>query len=166
MTRNMRTLSGSAVLAVFICVTVSSAATSADYPFHRNADEIVVTRGDKVLGKIPCERIALDGGGRWKKMAGHSVAYTRTQIGQASDGTLYVHGGAPYGEYWVIESAGDVMFASKDDGRTWTSWNVDLPEKRFIGTFAVLSDDSFLAAATEPADNRVTFYRSTDRGKT
>lgn len=166
MTRNIRTLKAPAILAVIVCVAASSAATSADYPFHRNPDEIVVTRGDKVLRTIACERIALDSGGRWKKMAGHRAAYIRTQIGRASDGTLYVHGGGAYGEYWVVESALDVMFASEDEGRTWTSWNVDLPEKRLIGTFTVLRDDSFLAAATEPADNRVTFYGSTDRGKT
>ena len=134
--------------------------SEADYPYHQNADELVVTQGDKVIKTLPCERIVLDGTGRWNN--GH----IRGQIGMTSDGTMYAQVGGAYGAYWVVKECLNVMFRSTDQGRSWESWNVDLPEQRIIGAFAVLNDDTFLAATTEPAGNRVCYYRSQDRGKT
>ena len=42
------------------CLAVSGSRALADYPFHADADRIVVTRGDTVVSKLPCERITLD----------------------------------------------------------------------------------------------------------
>jgi len=131
-----------------------------DYPYHQNADELVVTRGDEVIKTLACERIVLDGRGRWN--SGH----IRGQLGMTSDGTLYAQVGGAYGSYWVVKECRNIIFCSTDQGRTWTSWDVDLPEDRFIGAFAVLNDDTFLAATTEPTDDRVCYYNSKDRGKT
>ena len=36
-----------------------------DYPHHQNADALVVTRGDEVVRTLDCERVVLDGQGRW-----------------------------------------------------------------------------------------------------
>jgi len=150
---------------LMIFMAAGSATTLAEYPFHVDEDQIVVTRGDRILGTLPCERIALDGNGRWTRL--HAVAYLRGHIARTSDGNLYAHGGGAYGEYWVVKSCRDVFFVSENDGRTWSKgWNVDLPQERMIGTFTVLRDDSFLAMATEPADDVASFYRSTDRGQT
>jgi len=154
------------LLAIVVCIAFLSIHAFADYPFHENPDELVVTRGDTVLRKLPCERVVLDGGeGRWRSTG--EYAYIRGQVGRTSDGTLYTWVGGAWGAYYIAESARNVMFASEDEGRTWPKqWNVDLPKKRMIGNFLVLSDDSFLASATEPGDDRVSFYRSTDRGLT
>ncbi len=132
----------------------------ADYPFHEDPNVLVVTRGDEVVNRLPCERIALDGGGRWHN------DHIRGQVGQTSDGTIYAQVGGAYGAYWVVGEGLNVMFASDDEGRTWESWNIDLPEKRIIGAFTVLNDDSFLAAATGPGDTSIRYYRSEDRGHT
>ena len=131
-----------------------------DYPYHQNADELVVTRGDEVVRTLPCERVVLDGRGRWNN--GH----IRGQVGMTSDGTLYAQVGGAYGAYWVVGECRNVMFVSTDQGRTWTSWDVDLPQKRIIGAFTVLQDDTFLAGAIQPSDNCISYYRSTDRGQT
>ena len=131
-----------------------------DYPYHQNADELVITRDDEVTGTLPCERVVLDGKGRWNN--GH----IRGQVGMTTDGTLYAQLGGAYGAYWVVKECRNIMFCSTDQGRTWESRDIDLPEERIIGTFAVLSDDTFLAATTEPAGNRVCYYRSEDRGET
>jgi hypothetical protein len=132
----------------------------AEYPFHQKVDELVVTNGDQVLRTLPCQRIALDGAGRWGN------DHVRGQLGRTSDGTLYAQVGGAYGAYWVVGQGRNVMFASSDEGRTWTRSDVDLAEGRIIGAFAVLGDDSFLAAATESTDERITFHRSADRGRT
>ena len=141
-------------------VTAAAAPAAADYPFHQDPTQLAVTRGDRVVRQLPCERIALDGNGRWGN------THIRGQAGRTSDGTIHAQVGGAYGAYWVVGKGRNVMFASTDEGRTWTGRNVDLPKKRIIGALAVLSDDAFLAAATEPGDARVSFYRSTDRGKT
>ena len=48
-----------------------------EYPFHVNPDELVVTCGDRVVDRLPCERVALDSGGRWKTWhVGASLART------------------------------------------------------------------------------------------
>ena len=141
-------------------VTPGPVAPGPEYPFHQNAAELVVTRGDKVVKTLPCERIVLNGNGRWNN--GH----IRAQVSMASDGTLYAQAGGAYGAYWVVGECRNVMFSSTDQGRTWTSWNVDLPDKRIIGAFAVLQDDTFLAGAIQPSDNVISYYRSTDRGQT
>lgn len=130
--------------------------------YFANPNEIVVTRDGEVVKTLPCNRVPLDGHGRWKAFHGH--AYINAQVHQTSDGVLYAQVGGPYGAYYVVECTRSVMFASKDSGETWESWDVDLPHDRVIGTFAILQDDTFLAAATEPADNRVSYYVSTDRG--
>ncbi len=155
-----------AVMASFALSCSLALAADDPYPYHADKDKLVVTRGDKILRTLPCERIELSGGGRWSKPDGHENAYISTQIAKTSDGTLYVQGGGAYGEFWVIKTVRNVMFESKDQGRTWTSWNIDLPEDRVIGAFIVLKDDSFLCAATQPSDDRISYYRSLDRGKT
>ena len=132
----------------------------ADYPFHQDPKVVVVTRGDEVVNSLPCERIALDGGGRWHN------DHVRGHVGQTSDGTIYAQLGGAYGAYWVVGEGLNVMFASGDGGRTWESWNVDLPEERVIGVFTVLNDDSFLAGATGPGATSIRYYRSGDRGPT
>ena len=154
-------------VAVFALVLVQQWRTTAagQYPFHLDDSQIVITRGDRVLGTLPCERVSLDGKGLWTRL--HDVAYIRAHVARTSDGKLYVHGGGAYGAYWVVESCDDVFFVSEDDGRTWSEgWHVDLPDKRMIGTFTVLADDSFLAMATQPSGDVASFYRSADRGKT
>jgi len=138
---------------------------AAEYPFHQKTDELVVTRGGEVIRTLPCERIPLDGKGRWG-VGPSGYHYIRGIPGQTSDGNIYAQVGGAYGGYWVVKTCQNVMFASEDQGRTWTSWNVDLPKQRIIGAFTVLRDDSFLAATTEPTDDRVCYYRSIDRGRT
>jgi hypothetical protein len=154
----------SSVVATLTIASLSAANPSA-FPHHQNPDEIVVTRGDKVLGSIPCERIVLDGKGRWNTEGGY--CYTRGQVGRTSDGKMYARVGSAWGAYFVAESSLDVFFESHDDGRTWPGrWNVDLPQKRLPGNFIVLDDDSFLVSATQSTDSVVSIYRSTDRGRT
>ena len=76
------------LLAIVVCNAFLSIHAFADYPFHENPDELVVTRGDTVLRKLPCERVVLDGGeGRWQSTG--EYAYIRGQVGRTSDGTLY-----------------------------------------------------------------------------
>ena len=104
------------VMLTLLCQASTTA--RAQCPYHRAHDEITITRGDRILGSLPCERITLDGGGRWTRM--HAVAYIRAHLGRTSDGKLYAHGGGAYGEYWVVESCRDVFFVSEDDGRTWS----------------------------------------------
>ena len=130
-----------------------------EYPYHQNADELVVTRDDDVVSTLPCERVVLHGNGRWHN--GH----IRGQVGITSDGTLYAQAGGAYGAYWVVGECRNVMFASTDQGCTWTSWDVDLPDNRIIGALAVLNDDTFLAGAIQPSDNCISYYQSQDRGK-
>ena len=143
---------------------IVSACPGAEYPFHADATKLVITQGDKIVDTQPCERIVLDGAGRWQTVGGY--AYIRGQIAQTSDGTLYAQVGGAYGAYWVVKTARNVMFESRDQGRTWQRWNIDLPHERIIGALTALQDDSFLAATTEPGDGQVCYYRSTDRGRT
>ena len=137
-----------------------------DYPFHGDPAKLVVTRAGKVVTTLPCERVPLDGKERWGQMGGHGVAYIRAHIGQTSDGQLYAQVGGCWGAYWVVSSARNVMYESMDLGKTWTSWNLDLPNGRIIGEFAVLNDDTFLVGATQDGDNCVSYYSSSDRGRT
>ena len=149
------------LLAALTGLLMSTAhSASADYPFHANADELVVTRGDDVINTLPCERIMLDGQGRWTN------DHVRGHVGMTTDGTLYAQVGGAWGAYWVVGKGRNVMFKSTDQGRTWESWNVDLPEERIIGVFAVLKDDTFLAGATQPGDECISYYSSKDRGQT
>jgi len=129
-----------------------------EYPFHMNPDELVVTCGDRVVDRLPCERTALDCGGRWKTW--HVGAF----LCRTSAGELYVSiGGDP-----------TVTLASSDDGRTWRSWDMNIPEDRRMSCLTVLSDDSLVAgtaARQEPdagdasARQPIRFYRSTDGGR-
>jgi hypothetical protein len=131
-----------------------------EYPFHQNADELVVTRGDEVIKTLSCERIPLDGQDRWNN--GH----IRGQVGKTTDGTLYAQLGGAYGSYWVVRECRNVMFSSTDQGRTWSRWHVDLPDDRIIAAFTVLADDTFLVGTVQPSDDCIGYYLSSDRGKT
>jgi len=95
-----------------------------------------------VVDTLPCERVALDSGGRW------TTWHIGAAVARTSDGNLYaVLGGDP-----------TVALVSTDGGRTWTDWNVELP-RGLAGALTALADDSLLGAAER------TFYRSTDRGQ-
>ncbi len=151
--------------ALLIVLTFGGAGAFAQYPHHVDDSKIVITRGDEVLGSLPCERITLDGGGRWTRL--HSVAYIRAHIARTSDGRLYAHGGGPYGAYWVVKPCPDVFFMSEDEGRTWPQrWNVDLLDGSMISALTVLTDDTFLVMTTDPDNKTASFFRSTDRGRT
>ena len=154
------------VLLAVVCLPTVRVRAADDYPFHSDPAKLVVTRGGEVVTTLPCERIPLDGKGRWSTLRGQNLAYVRGQVGQTSDGRLYAHLGGCWGHYWAVSAARNVMFESQDRGRTWTSWNVDLPEGRIIGEFHVLNDDTFLAGATQSSDNCVSYYSSSDRGRT
>ena len=75
---------------------LAGTASAAKYQFHKNPDELVVTLGDKVIQRLPCERIPLEGKGRWDKKAGGHYN-TRGQIGRTSDGTIYAQVVGVYG---------------------------------------------------------------------
>ena len=161
MRRKPQTFNAAVLMTVLAGLVISTTGpVRAAYPFHKDPDKLVVTRGDKVVKALPCERIMLDGKGRW----GHYQL--RGHIGATSDGTLYAQVGGVWGGGSIVSQCRNVMFKSTDQGRTWTSWNVDLPQKRIIVVFAVLNDDTFLAGATEPGDRCVSYYSSQDRGKT
>ena len=148
------------VIAMLIACETACRPARAQYPHHSDPDKLVVTRGDEVVDTLSCERIKLDGDGRWKNL------HVRGHIGETGDGALYAQVGGAWGAYSVVGECRNVMFKSTDQGRTWQRWNVDLPQDRIIGVFAVLHDDTFLAAATQPGDDRINYYSSIDRGKT
>ncbi|MGC9317210.1 MAG: sialidase family protein [Armatimonadota bacterium] len=131
-----------------------------EYPYHQERELLVVTRGDEIVERLPCERIPLAGGDRWGN------DHIRAHVGRTTDGTIYAEVGGGYGAYWVVGEVRGIIFASSDGGRTWQSRNVDLPDERVVGAFTVLDDDSFLAAATQPSDTTISYFRSKDRGQT
>ena len=64
-----------------------------------------------------------------------------------------------------------IMFASSDQGRTWSGHDPDLPQDRYVVCMTALPDDSLLAGTLvrqgrhvgdTPAEQPVRFYRSAD----
>lgn len=153
------------IATAIVTLGMGGRALADQYPFHADPGVLVVTRGDRTLARMPCERIDLEGAGRWGGPSGHANPYVSAHLKRASDGKLYLQCGASTGAYWVCKDTRSVMFESLDDGRTWTKWNVDLPQGRNIGAFTILEDDAFLVAATQPSDDMVSYYLSTDRGR-
>jgi hypothetical protein len=120
------------------------------YPYHQGPDELVVTQGDRVVGRLPCAHVPLDGGGLWDSQ------HVAASLGRTSDGTLHavVRGGS-----------GSLLFHSADDGRAWTGRPVTVGDRAQIGAFAVLADDRFVAAAADDDNGRILFFGSRDRGR-
>ena len=121
----------------------------AKYPFHQDSEKLLITHGDQVVDTLPCRRMALD-----TQRAPYTSRHTAGHIGRTSDGTIYA----------AIANESVVLLASADEGLTWTRINDDLPK----GSFAVLRDDSFISAGTDPNEQggmSMAFYRSTDRGR-
>lgn len=121
----------------------------AKYPLHQNPDQVPITRGDEVIGAVPCQRMALEG----QQQPYHR--HTTGAIGRTSDGTIYT----------AISNESNVLFSSSNEGQTWTCINDDLPQ----GMFTVLNDGSLSLAgsvANENGQRRMSFHRSTDRGQT
>jgi len=153
MAKELRILAGIFMTVVIGGLLMSTNASAAsdypvdEYPFHQNPDELVVTRSDHVVNTLPCERIALD-------VEGRTTPHIGASVGRTSDGTLYA----------AISGGPTALFASTDDGRTWTRSDVDVPEDGGIGVFTVLADDSFLGVAGGAA-KPISFYRSADRGQ-
>ena len=114
-------------------------------PRYDNPAELAVTIGDRIVDRLPCERIRLEYDWPWKT---HQIG---TGIGRTRDGTLFA-------------SLDRVMFESSDQGRTWAGWEIDVPSS--IAAFLVLADDSMLMARCNDARNAIDFHRSTDRGRT
>ena len=118
-----------------------------DHPFYRQPDELLVTRGQQVVTALPCERILLSREERWPThhIGGH--------LGRTRDGILHaLVSGSPAVQRWT----------SADEGRTWIDEELDLPG---LGAFAVLADDTFLAAAGG-GDSPIRILCSPDRGHT
>jgi len=117
-----------------------------DHPFYRNADEVLVTRGQEVIARLPCERILLLREESWPShhIGGH--------VGRTSEGTLYA----------MVAGGMVVMrWVSQDEGRTWTGEEIDLSG---LGAFAVLADDTFLAA-NGGGEEPIRILCSPDRGR-
>jgi hypothetical protein len=125
----------------------SNPLAQSDHPFYVNSDELVVTRGLDPVAASPCQRTLLPREQTWPThhIGGH--------LGRMLDGTLC-----------ALVAGGEAVsrWMSPDGGRTWQPGVTDLLG---VGAFAVLGDDTFLAAAGG-GEEAIRILRSIDRGGT
>jgi hypothetical protein len=125
----------------------SNPLAQSDHPFYVNSDELVVTRGLDPVAASPCQRTLLPREQTWPThhIGGH--------LGRMLDGTLC-----------ALVAGGEAVsrWMSPDGGRTWQPGATDLLG---VGAFAVLGDDTFLAAAGG-GEEAIRILRSIDRGET
>ena len=118
-----------------------------DHPYYQQEDELLITRDLEVTGRLPCTRTLLPRTERWPThhIGGH--------LGRTRNGTLYaLLTGSPAAQRWI----------SEDDGLTWKGEELDLPA---LGAFAILNNDTFLAAAGG-GEEPIRILSSPDRGRT
>lgn len=116
------------------------------FPHHQNPDQLVVTRDDKVVRTLPCQRIEIPGRDRFES---HHIG---ADVGETSDGMLYA----------MISG---VFVTSADRGVTWQDAPVsDTPTGTF-GSLLVLRNDTLIIVAGG-GEQSFTFHRSSDRGAT
>ena len=130
-------------------------------------DRIALVKEGEV-SYLPAHRFDL--GTRHRGSAGHC-----RYIKRASDNTLYVTGPGlsdamshTNGVFYWTEGNSNVMFASDDEGRTWTGWDLEIENLWYLSAFTILKDDTFLLAfMPNYAEFREIYIaRSSDRGKT
>ena len=115
------------------------------FPLHSDLGRIMITRDQKVIGDVRCERFELDGKGRWISHHGSG------SVGQTSDGQLYA----------VVSG---VLFTSEDEGRRWTEIEVEECPGTFIGVpLCVLGDDRFMTVFGD--ESGIIVLESRDRGR-
>lgn len=118
-----------------------------DHPYYQQEDELLITRDLEVTAGLPCTRTLLPRAQGWPThhIGGH--------LGRTHNGALYaLLTGSPAAQRWI----------SEDDGLTWKSEELDLPA---LGAFAILDDDTFLAAAGG-GEEPIRILSSSDQGRT
>lgn len=119
------------------------------FPHHHDPEQMVITRGvrgGEVVKRLACQRIRVDGKGRWVSQ------HIGGGIAQASDGQLYATLIAPR-----------VILTSVNDGQTWTEIQVQDDNGKLQNVpFSILNDDTFVALWGDGSG--LGCWTSTDRG--
>ena len=114
-------------------------------PYHEDPTQLVVTLDERIVDRLPCERIELAYDWPWQT---HQIG---AGIGRTKDAVLYA-------------TLDRVMFQSADAGRTWTGRDTGVAGT--IAAFTVLADDTMLMARCNEQRSAIEFHRSADRGLT
>jgi len=126
------------------------ALAQADHAFYGAVDQLLVTRGEQVVGQVPCERLHLPREERWPThhIGGH--------VARTGDGSLHA---------LVSGGAAALHWRSTDAGVTWQGRELCSRTNSAAGAFAVLDDGAFLLARGG-GERAIEIARSTDCGAT
>jgi len=128
-----------------------------------DTQDILVERGDEVIGRLPCERIPLV----YPELRG------RAEVNAALDskGRIWAAIGYAVGSRHQDPGGPERLFRSEDGGRTWTSRVLPMTSDRHFLGFTVLADDALLLVTEVSRDDPawrelVQVHRSDDGGAT
>ncbi|MHC4124528.1 MAG: hypothetical protein ACYSSI_13210, partial [Planctomycetota bacterium] len=149
MTKNLLSI---ALFAPLLSLCAFGGTNNSRASFEIRKEMMDVTIGDKVVMKIPCERIQLDT--PCLNVRGEA------NVARSKNGDIYT----------VLRGVKKV-YKSTDGGRTWTYIPLDFINNNRSNHFTILNDDTFILIwvnLPDKAEKRTatTVYRSTDYGKT